>query len=30
LHLSLLDFAGVQADKMGDATGKLDYLTELS
>jgi hypothetical protein len=30
LHLSLLDFAGVQADKMGDATGKLDYLTDLT
>jgi hypothetical protein len=30
LHLSLLDFAGVQAEKMGDATGRLDYLTGLS
>jgi hypothetical protein len=30
LHLSLPDFAGVQVDKMGDSTGKLDYLTGLA
>jgi hypothetical protein len=30
LHLSLLDFAGVQVEKMGDSTGKLDYLTGLA
>jgi hypothetical protein len=29
LHLSMLDLAGVRTDKMGDATGKLDYLTDL-
>jgi hypothetical protein len=30
LHLSLLDLAGVRVEKMGDSTGKLDYLTGLS
>lgn len=30
LHLSLLDLAGVPVDRLGDATGKLDYLTGLA
>jgi hypothetical protein len=30
LHLSLLDLAGVPVDRMGDATGRLDYLTDLT
>jgi hypothetical protein len=30
LHLSMLDLAGVPTDKLGDATGKLDHLTDLS
>lgn len=29
LHLSLLDMAAVPVDRIGDATGKLDYLTGL-
>jgi hypothetical protein len=29
LHLSLLDLAGVPCEKLGDATGKLDYITGL-
>jgi hypothetical protein len=29
LHLSLLDLAGVPTEKLGDATGKLDYITDL-
>lgn len=29
LHLSLLDLAGAPWEKLGDATGKLDYLTDL-
>ena len=30
LHLSLLDMAGVPLDKLGDSTGRLDLLTDLS
>ncbi len=30
LHLSLLDLAGVPVDRLGDATGRLDYLTGLA
>lgn len=30
LHLSLLDLAGVPVDRLGDATGRLDYLTDLT
>jgi hypothetical protein len=30
LHLSLLDMAGVPVERLGDSTGRLDYLTELS
>jgi Protein of unknown function (DUF1552) len=29
LHLSLLDLAGVPCEKLGNATGKLDYITDL-
>jgi hypothetical protein len=29
LHLSLLDCVGVQADKIGDATGKLEHVMDL-
>jgi hypothetical protein len=29
LHLSLLDCVGVQADKFGDATGRLEHVTDL-
>jgi len=29
LHLSLLDLAGVPVDRLGDATGRLDYLSGL-
>jgi hypothetical protein len=29
LHLSLLDCVGVHADQVGDATGKLDHITDL-
>jgi Protein of unknown function (DUF1552) len=29
LHLSLLDLAGVPTEKLGDATGKLDHITDL-
>jgi len=29
LHLSLLDCVGVQAEKFGDATGRLEYVTDL-
>lgn len=30
LHLSLLEMAGVPVDRLGDATGRLDYLTGLA
>ena len=30
LHLSLLDLAGVRTERLGDATGTLDYLTDLT
>jgi len=30
LHLSLLTLAGVPVDRLGDATGRLDYLTDLT
>jgi hypothetical protein len=30
LHLSMLAMAGVPVEKFGDATGRLDYLTDLS
>jgi hypothetical protein len=29
LHLSLLDVAGVSTNHLGDATGKVNFLTEL-
>jgi hypothetical protein len=29
LHLSLLELAGVPGENLGDATGKLDYITDL-
>jgi hypothetical protein len=30
LHLSMLDIAGVPTEKLGDATGKLDHITDLT
>ena len=30
LHLSLLDLAGVPTEKLGDSTGTLDHITELT
>jgi hypothetical protein len=30
LHLSLLNVAGVPAEKLGDATGTLDHISDLS
>ncbi len=30
LHLSLLNLAGVPTEKLGDATGRLDHITDLS
>jgi hypothetical protein len=29
LHLTLLDVAGVPTENLGDATGKLDFVTDL-
>jgi hypothetical protein len=29
LHLSLLDLVGVPTDRLGDSTGKVNFLTDL-